>query len=127
MQPEDPNLQTPQERETDQPAEELDELQTKVRSFPEEQWTLYQRLGGGVLGIVCGLLLTLVGSYESVGMYGTIGALLVALIVPNMIEKRVKRSIRKGRIALIITFAAWLVAYAAFMLISGVPIIANPA
>ena len=109
------------------PTEELDELQTKVRNLPEAKWTLYQRIGGGFLGLLCGYLLTYFGSYESVGMYGTIAAVLIALFVPGMIEKRVKRSLQKGRVALMLGLAAWMLVYLAIMLLNGTPLLTNPA
>ena len=109
------------------PTEELDELQTKVRNLPEAKWTLYQRIGGGILGLLCGYLLTYFGSYESVGMYGTIAAVLIALFAPNLIEKRVKRSLQKGRVALMLGLAAWMLVYLAIMLLNGTPLLTNPA
>ena len=109
------------------PTEELDELQTKVRNLPEAKWTLYQRIGGGFLGLLCGYLLTYFGSYESIGMYGTIAAVLIALLAPNLIEKRVKRSLQKGRVALMLGLAAWMLVYLAIMLLNGTPLLTNPA
>ena len=105
--------------------EELDDLQTKVRNLPESKWNLLQRIVGGALGLLCGYLLSFFSTYESVGMYGNIAAVLIALFVPGMIEKRVKRSVQKGRIALMIGLGVWLAAYLAFMLISGQPMIKN--
>ncbi len=110
-----------------QPAEELDELQTKVRALPEARWVLLQRAVGAALGLLCGLLLTYFGSFESTGMFGTVGAVLIALFVPGVIEKRVKRSVQKGRVALMIALGVWLAAYALIMLASGVPLLAADA
>ena len=112
---------------TTPPTEELDELQTKVRNLPEAKWSLYHRIGGGILGLLCGYLLTYFGSYESVGMYGTIAAVLIALFAPNLIEKRVKRSLQKGRVALMLGLAAWMLVYLAIMLLNGTPLLTNPA
>ena len=109
------------------PMEELDDLQTKVRNLPESKWNLFQRIGGAVLGLLCGYLLTYFGQYESVGMYGTIAAALLALFAPRMIEKRVKRSVQKGRIALMIALAAWMLAYLLIMLLNGTPLVTKPA
>lgn len=121
------NLSEQQPPVTTPPTEELDELQTKVRNLPEAKWTLYQRIGGGILGLLCGYLLTYFGSYESVGMYGTIAAVLIALFAPNLIEKRVKRSLQKGRVALMLGLAAWMLVYLAIMLLNGTPLLTNPA
>lgn len=121
-QEETPELQSAPPAEP-QPEVELDQLQTRVRSYPEKQWVLIQRIVGAALGALCGFMLTYLGSFESIGLYGTIGAVLVALLLPNLIEKRIRRNIQKGRIALLIGLAVWLVGYTLIMLLSGVPII----
>ena len=105
------------------PPEELDDLQTKVRDLPESKWNLYQTIGGAVTGAVCGYLLTELSSYPSIGMYGTIGAALLALFGPRLVEKRVKRTVQKARIWMMIALGVWLLAKLLFMLISGVPIL----
>lgn len=125
METNEPRL--PETTPEEQPEEELDALQKKVRSFPEKQWLLIQRVAGTLLGLLCGFLLTYLGNFESTRFYGTIGAVLVALIVPNLAEKRIKRSVQKGRVMLMIGLGVWLVAYAAIMLLSGHSIIAKPA
>ena len=106
-----------------QPPEELDDLQTKVRDLPESKWNLYQTIGGAVTGAVCGYLLTELSSYPSIGMYGTIGAALLALFGPRLVEKRVKRTVQKARVWMMIALGVWLLAMLLFMLISGVPIL----
>ena len=106
-----------------QPPEELDDLQTKVRDLPESKWNLYQTIGGALTGAVCGYLLTELSSYPSIGMYGTIGAALLALFGPRLVEKRVKRTVQKARIWMMIALGVWLLAKLLFMLISGVPIL----
>ena len=106
-----------------QPPEELDDLQTMVRDLPESKWNLYQTIGGAVTGAVCGYLLTELSSYPSIGMYGTIGAALLALFGPRLVEKRVKRTVQKARIWMMIALGVWLLAKLLFMLISGVPIL----
>ena len=106
-----------------QPPEELDDLQTKVRDLPESKWNLYQTIGGAVTGAVCGYLLTELSSYPSIGMYGTIGAALLALFGPRLVEKRLKRTVQKARVWMMIALGVWLLAKLLFMLISGVPIL----
>ncbi|MDP3448546.1 MAG: hypothetical protein Q8S22_10870 [Eubacteriales bacterium] len=109
------------------PQEDLDDLQTKVRNLPEAKWFLFQRIGGAVMGLLCGYLLTYFSAYESIGLYGTIAAVLIALLAPNMIEKRVKRPVQKGRFALMIALGVWLLGYLLIMLLSGTPLVGNPA
>ncbi len=116
------NLPDQEQKPEAMPPEELDDLQTKVRNYSEQQWALIQRICGAVLGLLCGYLLTYFGNYESIGMYGTIAAVLIALFVPGMIEKRIKRTVQKGRIALMIGLGVWLLAYLGIMLIQGVPL-----
>ncbi len=106
--------------------EELDNLQTKVRNLPESKWNLIQYAGGAVLGLFCGYLLTIFGEYESIGMYSTIIAVLIALFVPKMAEKRLKRSVQKGRIALMIALAVWMLAFLLIMILNGTPLVDKP-
>ena len=106
-----------------QPPEELDDLQKKVRDLPESKWNLYQIIGGAVTGAACGYLLTEVSSYPSIGMYGTIAAALLALFGPRMVEKRIKRTMQKTRVWMMIALGVWLLAKMLFMLLSGVPIL----
>ncbi len=105
-----------------QPPENLDELQTRVNNYPEKTWTLIQRIVGGALGILCGLLLTYFSNFESIGMFSTIAAVLIALLLPNVIEKRVRRKIQKGRAAMLIGLAVWLAGYTLVMVLGGVPL-----
>ncbi len=121
----------PEEQKLEQPEilevintepEEMDDLQKRVRDYSEQKWHLILTVCGGLVGLLCGALLTIFSAMESIGMYGTIGAVLVALLLPRMAEKRVKRSIQKGRVAMMISLALWLVVTAAVMLIKGVPI-----
>ena len=106
-----------------QPPEELDDLQKKVRDLPESKWNLYQIIGGAVTGAACGYLLTEVSSYPSIGMYGTIAAALLALFGPRMVEKRIKRTMQKTRVWMMIALGVWLLAKMLIMLLSGVPIL----
>lgn len=110
-----------------QPTEELDDLQKKIHSIPEAKWNLYQRGGGVLLGLICGGLLTYFSSFESIGMYGTIAAALIALFVPNLIERRIKRTVTKLRVSMMITLGLWLLASVLLMVVRGVPMISSPA
>ena len=74
-------------------------------------------------GAACGYLLTEVSSYPSIGMYGTIAAALLALFGPRMVEKRIKRTMQKTRVWMMIALGVWLLAKMVFMLLSGVPIL----
>ncbi len=119
----EPTQLNPDPNAAQQPPEDLDELQTRVANYPEKTWTLIQRIAGGALGILCGLLLTYFSNFESIGMFSTIAAVLIALLLPNVIEKRVRRKVQKGRAAMLIGLAAWLVGYTLIMVLSGVPLL----
>ena len=106
-----------------QPPEDLDELQKRVNNYPEKTWTLIQRIAGGAMGILCGLLLTYFSNFESIGMISTIAAVLIALLLPNVIEKRVRRKIQKGRAAMLIGLAVWLAGYTLVMVLGGVSLV----
>ena len=107
------------------PAEELDDLQKRVRAMPDKTWNALTIAFGALLGVLCGALLTYFSTMESVGMYSTIGALLLAMLVPRLAERRLRRSIQRGRIALMIALAVWVAVSALIMFKSGVPIFSN--
>jgi len=70
---------------------------------------------------LCGFLLAYFSAMESLGMDGTIGALLIALFVPGVAKKRLKRSVNKGRTAMLSALALWIAVYAIIMVVKGVP------
>ncbi len=117
-QPEQP--ETPEVINTE--PEELDDLQQRVRDYSDRKWNAILTVCGGLVGLLCGALLTVFSAMESIGMYGTIGAVVIALLLPRFAEKRVKRSVQKGRVAMMISLALWLAVTAAVMIIKGVPI-----
>ena len=117
-QPEQP--ETPEVINTE--PEELDDLQKRIRDYSDRKWNAILTVCGGLVGLLCGALLTVFSAMESIGMYGTIGAVVIALLLPRFAEKRVKRSIQKGRVAMMIALALWLAVTAAVMIIKGVPI-----
>lgn len=102
--------------------EELDDLQKRIRDYSDRKWNAILIICGGLVGLLCGALLTVFSAMESIGMYGTIGAVVIALLLPKFAEKRVKRSVQKGRVAMMIALTLWLVATAAVMFIKGVPV-----
>lgn len=109
--------------EAPQAEEELDDLQTRVRGYSEKKWNTIQYVLGAAAGFLCGALMTYFSTFESIGMYGTIGALVIAIFLPRLSEKRVKRSVQKGRIAMMISLAVWIAATALIMIAKGVPFV----
>ena len=102
--------------------EELDDLQKRVRAMPDKKWNALMTISGAILGVLCGVLLTYFSAMESIGMYGTIGALLLAMLVPRLAERRLRRSVQRGRVALMIALGVWIAASAAIMFAGGTPI-----
>ncbi len=104
--------------------EELDDLQQRVRDFPDKKWNIIQYISGTAVGFLCGALVTYFPRFESIGSYGTIAALVIAIFAPRLVEKRVKRSVQKGRVSMLISLAVWIAVTALIMFAQGVPFFA---
>ncbi len=117
----EPGANAGSQAEAPQAEEALDELQARVRGYSKKKWTAIQCVIGVAVGFLCGALVTYFSTLESIGMYGTIAALLIAIFVPRLSEKRVKRSVQKGRVAMMIALAVWIAASALMMALQGVP------
>lgn len=81
-------------------------LKEKVAALSERSWTVIQTVSGIALGAV--ICFFLYGD-ENGGSTYSIYALLLALIVPRLLEQSCGRSIAKGRIALLITLVILIV------------------
>lgn len=88
-------------------------LQEKVAAIPDEKWKLYQLLGGILLGIICGLLISF-GDKLFSGSVGVILAFGVALVLPNLLERQFARSLRRMRVVLAAALAVCLLASLAY-------------
>ncbi len=115
----EPEQETAGRAETQAAEEELNEVQKRVRAYSDKRWRTMQIVCGALLGAACGALLTFFGTSETTGVYATGGALLIALVAPNMAEKRLRRPVRQGRVAMIISLAVWLAITTAVALLSG--------
>lgn len=83
-------------------------LQEKVAALSERTWRIIQIAGGASLGaVVCFFLYG--GSTDNTT--NSIYALLMALLVPRLLEQSCGRSVATGRIAMLITLVLLIVGY----------------
>lgn len=94
---------------------DMNSFQKAIARMSEKTWTLLQRVVGALLGIATGVALFwngMQGESESSGFsYSLIIAVVIAMLIPNIIEKQGARRIPKLRIALVIALAVMIVAY----------------
>lgn len=96
---------------------DMNGFQKFIARMDEARWTLAQRIAGVGLGILAGLALfwdSFSGKEEGFS-YSLIIAVVIAMLVPNVIEKQGLRRIPKLRVALVITLSVMIVAYLIFM------------
>lgn len=88
-------------------------FQKAIARMSEKTWTLVQRIVGGILGIAAGAALFWNGgsNNESGFSYSLIVAVVIAMLIPNIIEKQGLRRIPKLRIALVIGLAVMIAIY----------------
>ena len=88
-------------------------FQKAIARMSEKTWTIVQRVVGALLGIASGVALFWNGGSDSEGgfSYSLIVAIVIAMLIPNLIEKKGLRRIPKLRIALVISLAAMIVIY----------------
>ena len=92
-------------REEEEPRNALD---TAVFRLTEKQWRLCQVMGGCLLGLLGGFCLFRLGSMETFSSTGLLLAVFVLMLVPNILQRNLRRSIGLGRTVSVITFAAML-------------------
>lgn len=109
----------PKEQEyVDIPEPELTGLAKVIDELPDEKWVLYQRLAGVLLGILSGVFLFGFNN-TSIGSYSFIGAIVLAVVVPNLFEKHYKKKIPVARKWLILTFLVIIVGFLLYTLITA--------
>ncbi|MEG1843212.1 MAG: hypothetical protein RR296_03135 [Clostridia bacterium] len=96
----------------------MNAIAQKVNALSLEAWKKWQIAGGGVLGLVCAACLFFLPG-EGFLPLNFIVALLVAMTIPNVIEKQLQRKLGIGRTALVIALAATLLSYLAYHLLTG--------
>lgn len=88
-------------------------FQKYVARLSDKTWTLLQRIVGAILGVASGIALFWNGgSNDDKGMsWSLIMAIVIAMLVPNILEKQSGRRINKLRITLVIALAVMVVGY----------------
>ena len=92
---------------------DMNGFQKAIARMSEKTWTIVQRVVGALLGIASGVALFWNGGSdtESGFSYSLIVAVVIAMLIPNLIEKKGLRRIPKLRIALVISLSAMIVIY----------------
>ena len=118
----DEDLKRPAREEEEMPAAEPEpvddtppeptEFEKKIAAIPDDKWKKYQIIAGIVLGILCSTCIVVLGRMETVGTFGFIIGALLALYLPNMLEKKGGRKIPVLRTALIISLVISMGLYA---------------
>ena len=83
----------------------------KLRHCSEPVWLKVQIAGGVLVGLLAVLVMFVIPETETLGPMRWAIGLVIALVVPRLIENGLQREILKGKIALLVTFGLGLVAY----------------
>ena len=88
-------------------------FQKWIARMDEKKWVLMQRIVGAILGVASGVALFWNGGSdtESGFSYSLIVAIVIAMLIPNIIEKQGLRRIPKLRIALVIALGVMIAGY----------------
>lgn len=91
----------------------MNSFQKYIARLSEKTWTLIQRIVGAILGIAAGLALFWNGGSDNEQgfSWSLVIAIVIAMLVPNILEKQGGRRINKLRIALVIALAIMIVGY----------------
>ncbi|HWR22916.1 MAG TPA: hypothetical protein VN366_05495 [Feifaniaceae bacterium] len=101
--PEEEEISTEPAEPVEETPPEPTEFEKKIAAIPDDQWKKYQLIAGIVLGALSATCIVVLGRIESVGTIGFIIGALLALYLPNMLEKKGGRKIPLLRTALIIS------------------------
>lgn len=92
-----------------EPKKNSSDLKQKIAALSEHSWNIIQTAGGIALGAV--ICFFLYGDSSADGTVYSIYALLLALIVPRLVEQACGRSISKGRVAMLIAIVILICAH----------------
>ena len=91
---------------------DMNAFQKFIARLDDKKWKLYQRIAGAVLGLLaCVALFWKNGEEQGTFSYGLIIAMIIALIVPNILEKRALRNMGVMRITMAIAMGVAVLAY----------------
>lgn len=88
-------------------------FQKYIARLSEKTWTLVQRIAGAILGVAAGLALFWNGGSDTEQgfSWSLIIAIVIAMLIPNILEKQGGRRIPKLRVALVIALGVMIVGY----------------
>lgn len=90
----------------------MSSFQKFIARLDEKTWKLYQRIAGAVMGLLaCVALFWKSGEEQGTFSYGLIIAMVIALILPNFLEKRALRKMSTLRLTMAISMGVVIVAY----------------
>lgn len=92
---------------------DMNGFQKWIARLDEQKWTLLQRIVGAILGVAAGVALFWNGGgdNEQGFSWSLIVAVVIAMLIPNILEKQGQRRIPKLRIALVIALGVMIVGY----------------
>ncbi len=103
--PEEPTAAEPE------PEPEPTAFQKRVAAISDKNWKRIQIISGSILGIISGYCISFLSETETFSNYGLIIAAVLALILPNFVEKRADRKMVAMRISIIISLVVFMVFY----------------
>lgn len=88
-------------------------FQKTIARFSEKAWTRIQLVIGALLGLATGIALFWNGGSDNEQgfSYSLIVAIVIAMLIPNLLERKGLRRIPKLRIALVVVLAVMIVLY----------------
>ena len=91
----------------------MNKFQKFIARMDEKTWTLAQRIVGAILGVGAGLALFWNGGSDTEQgfSYSLVIAIVIAMLIPNILEKQGGRRIPKLRVALVIALGIMIVGY----------------
>ena len=103
---------------------DLNGFQRFIAKMDDKKWNLTQRILGIVLGLGAGLALFGENLFkknaeEAMGTYSLVLAVVIAMLIPNIIEKQAGRKIYTARTTMAITLLVTLVIYFVWAGMSG--------
>jgi len=99
----------------------MNSFQRFIAKLDDRTWTIYQRILGVILGL--GACVALFwnsgrGEDESGFTWTLVIAIVIAMLIPNIIEKQAQRKIAKARVTEAITMGIFIVVYFVYMAIT---------
>lgn len=111
MDAQEQNRQLPDPQQDELENEYLSSLDRLAAGLSPEKWMLWQTIIGVVLGIAGGLCLFYLGGTETFGSVGLVFAVVILLLIPNILQRNIARSLTRARMVSIIAFAAVLLVH----------------